>query len=110
MLWIDSSSRTRRDMPNVSSACPAYFSMLYRNMSCNLASMGSDLGILPVDMRGGTDMGIGRDKLMAGLACGAGGNPGNDWLLSEGAGDSGSGLVGLLLSNLTGGLALPSSL
>ena len=35
--------------------------MLYLSMSCNLPSIGSDLGIRPVDIKGGTDNGNGKD-------------------------------------------------
>ena len=75
--------------------------------------MGSDLGILPVDMSGGTAaMGNGSGILMAGLTWGRVGKLGmGDWVTDTGIGDSMSGLLaGLLLSNLTGGLAVPSSL
>ena len=35
--------------------------MLYLSISCNLPSMGSDLGIRDVDIKGGTDNGNGKD-------------------------------------------------
>lgn len=45
MLCTLSSSLTLLDMCSVSSACVAYLSMLYRNISCSLASIGSPFGM-----------------------------------------------------------------
>jgi hypothetical protein len=56
------------NLPKVSNGWPANFSMLYLSISCNLPSMGSDFGIRPVDISGGSDKGpSGKDNADIGL-------------------------------------------
>ena len=62
MLWTERSSLTRLESLSVSSACPADFSMLYLSISCSLASIGSDLGILEEERRGGREGEVGKGE------------------------------------------------
>lgn len=47
----------------MSKGCPANFSMLYLSMSWSLASIGSDLGMREVDIKGGTERGKGKPAM-----------------------------------------------
>ena len=91
-------------------------------MSCKRPSIGSDLGILPEEIKGGTDKGNGSGRDMAGLCdgkCECIGWVENVGIFVVGVGregdcdgcsESDGGLIGLLLFSLIGGEAVPSSL